>query len=126
MNTTEAISIVLRAAEANANGHEHCAEIKEACRVLRASDFDVDVLREIQLWIQRRLKDLHGRVTKGSGGVIVNSYVVAEVPDWELRQKLDLVVFALNGREARTDKDSSLVQTPQSSGALGLNGEPIL
>lgn len=35
MNLGEAVEIVLSAAKANANGHERCAEILEACALIQ-------------------------------------------------------------------------------------------
>lgn len=36
MTQNQAIQIVVRAAEANSNGHEHCQNILQACEIVRA------------------------------------------------------------------------------------------
>lgn len=37
MTENQATKIVVMAARAHSNGHEHCAEILEACRIVEAS-----------------------------------------------------------------------------------------
>lgn len=46
------------------------------------------LLVDLALWIERSLQNLKHRDTF-SGRQIVNIYAVAEIPDWELRQKLE-------------------------------------
>lgn len=61
------------------------------------------ILADLELWFQRVLRErLRGHIVREHGdyGAVVNSYAAAEIPDWELRQKQDLVRDAINGVNA--------------------------
>lgn len=51
-------------------------------------------LCDLRLWIQRHLENLHHRENKTGylGSQNPQGYAVAEIPDWELRQKLSNVI----------------------------------
>lgn len=53
-----------------------------------------EVLRDLALWMKRHLGTLHARQNAQSYpdyGAKANGYAVVEVPDWEMRQKLESV-----------------------------------
>jgi hypothetical protein len=57
-----------------------------------------EVLKDLALWMKRHLETLHARQNKQSYpdyGAKADGYAVVEIPDWELRQKLDAVEEAL-------------------------------
>jgi hypothetical protein len=58
---------------------------------------DQEVLADLALWMRRHLKSLHPRsnATGFHGTNKTAGYAVAEIPDWELRQKLEAVEEAL-------------------------------
>jgi hypothetical protein len=57
-----------------------------------------EVLTDLKLWMQRRLESSQAPRSNSAGfhGTNkTNGYVVVEVPDWEMRQKLEAVEEAL-------------------------------
>jgi hypothetical protein len=55
------------------------------------------VLRDIALWIRRRLETLEHRSVTDERGRYVNGFAFSAVPDWELRQKLEAIDEDLAG-----------------------------
>lgn len=56
------------------------------------------MLNDLRLWIERHLQTLHHRENKTGylGSQNPQGYAVAEIPDWELRQKLDNIIKCLS------------------------------
>lgn len=56
-----------------------------------------ELLIDLSLWMERHLQTLHHRENKVGypGCQNPQGYAVAEIPDWELRQKLQTVRKAL-------------------------------
>jgi hypothetical protein len=76
-------------------------------------------LADLELWFRRVLQDrLRGHVVREHGdyGAVVNSYAAAEIPDWELRQKQDLVREAINGVNALLSTSQATVIPEAGSG----------
>lgn len=57
---------------------------------------EINLLNDLSLWMERHLQTLHHRENKTSymGSQNPQGYTVAEIPDWELRQKLEAVKTA--------------------------------
>lgn len=60
-------------------------------------------LRDLRAWITSLLQNRHHRQIKDDRGYVVNSYAAIEAPDWQARQKLDDIDFALGSKEQSTD-----------------------
>jgi hypothetical protein len=58
---------------------------------------DQELLADLALWMRRHLETLHPRTNAAGfhGTNKTEGYTVAEVPDWEMRQKLAAVEEAL-------------------------------
>lgn len=57
-----------------------------------------ELLQDLALWMKRHLETLHARENKRSypdTNVKADGYSVVEIPDWEMRQKLEAVEQAL-------------------------------
>lgn len=83
-------------------------------------------LADLSLWIERGLKNLKSR-TVYHGGAATNSYAVAEFPDWDLRQKLDLIESAKNDAIRVLDLNHRLVECLKEAMAqTGCDGDLCL
>lgn len=81
------------------------------------------VLADLDLWFRRILNEhLRGHAVRehGSYGAVVNTYAAAEIPDWELRQKQDLVRDAINGVNGLLAERDALREALESNN-VGLN-----
>lgn len=52
-------------------------------------------VKEQSLWIERRLKETEGRVTRDERGYVTNSFTVCCIPDWEMKQKREWLIETL-------------------------------
>lgn len=67
-------------------------------------------LADLKLWIEGGLSKLKSRSVYDEHGKWTNSYACAEFPDWDLRQKLDLIESANNDAVRILDLNHRLVQ----------------
>lgn len=70
-------------------------------------------LADLSLWIQRGLNNLKHRTVYAhgdQGGAATNGYAVGEFPDWDLRQKIDLIESAKNDAIRILDLNHRLVE----------------
>ena len=61
---------------------------------------NTSLLNDLALWMERHLQTLHHRENprRYPGSQNPEGYAVAEIPDWELRQKLAAVREALDAK----------------------------
>ena len=83
-------------------------------------------LADLSLWIERGLKNLKSR-TVYHNGASTNSYAVGEFPDWDLRQKIDLIESAKNDAIRILDLNHRLVECLKEAMAqTGCDGDLCL
>lgn len=77
------------------------SDCKENARRCAAAPEMAEALRSEALFLRRFLEKLTHHSVTGANGQIVNGYAAAEVPDWEMRQRLDDIEAAIAKAEGR-------------------------
>jgi len=84
-------------------------------------------LADLKLWIEGGLSRLKGRTVYDEHGHPTNHYACAEFPDWDLRQKVDLIESANNDAIRILDLNHRLIEClKQALAQTGCDGDLCL
>lgn len=75
-----------------------CEREQSAIRAAAEVEYELFSLKE---WLKGKLQNCVHVATKDERGHIVNGFAAIQIPDWEVKQRLDEIAAALAGSEGK-------------------------